>query len=96
LARLVFAAVLVAVLFLGLEGDEALWRATVASLIGFAALYLYTPTWRAVAAPVIACALLSPDGALAGMGAGVGMGLWLWLAFHVGVKPLRQRLIGGR
>lgn len=85
--RLALGAFLIALVLLGNEdshGAEAL-----TGLAAFTAAYTFSPTWRAVLAPVITCAFLSPFGAAGGMGAGLAMGLWLWMAFHVTSKPLR-------
>lgn len=85
-SRLALGAFLIVLVLLG--NDDSHGVEALVGLAAFAMAYAFSPTWRAVLAPVITCAFLSPFGVAGGMGAGLAMGLWLWMAFHVTSKPL--------
>lgn len=86
LFRLALGVFLIALALLG--NDDSQHGEALAGLAAFGVAYAFSPNWRAVIAPIITCAFLSPFGVAGGMGTGLAMGLWLWMAFHVTTKPL--------
>lgn len=77
-------------LYLYATQDDPIQEATaLGCFLAFGAVYFYSPSWRALAGPMVTGALLHPWGLVPGAGAGLGMGLWLWATFSLCRGPVQ-------